>query len=223
MKKMNLEKINKELLSKDIHYVEPMSEYKSLAQIHCFDINKSKSGEPNYEKLFINKHNEIVAHFESKHEFIAELLHEKNERLFVLDRLKFNEEGEYPLQFVRVEENGTNTVLNSYENIEYGMEDGCFAVKKDGLWGVIDKQNNVILPFNYYKCRNFYNGIAVVVNKNWSNEIINPKGEVLHTAFRFNKIFNLGNGSVVLEDRTKGTFEIVCPKKFRDKERERNF
>ena len=223
MKKINLEKINKKLLTKYIRYVEPMSEYKSLAQIHCVDINKSKSGEPNYEKFFINKYNEIVAHFESKHEFIAELLHEKNERLFVLDRLKFNEEGEYPLQLVRIEENGTNTILNSYENIEYGMEDGYFAVKKDGLWGVIDKQNNVILPFNYYKCRNFYNGIAVVVNKNWSNEIINLKGEVLHTAFRFNKIFNLGNGSVVLEDRTKGTFEIVCPKKFRDKERERNF
>ena len=49
MKKMNLEKINKELLSKDIHYVEPMSEYKSLAQIHCFDFNKSLSGEPNFE------------------------------------------------------------------------------------------------------------------------------------------------------------------------------
>ena len=243
MKKINLEKINKKLLTKYIRYVEPMSEYKSLAQIHCFDINKSKSGEPNYEKFFINKHNEIVAHFESKHEFIAELLHEKNERLFVLDRLKFNEEGEYPLQLVRIEENGKNIVLNSYENIEYGMEDGCFAVKKDGLWGfidkdgneiippmyenynsfhngyacvkkdgmwgVIDKQNNLILPFNYYKCRNFYNGIAVVVNKNWSNEVINQKGEVLHTAFRFNKIFNLGNGSVVLEDRTKGTFEIV--------------
>lgn len=54
MKKMNLEKINKELLSKDIHYVEPMSEYKSLAQIHCFDINKSKSEEPNYEKFIVN-------------------------------------------------------------------------------------------------------------------------------------------------------------------------
>lgn len=95
-----------------------------------------------------------------------------------------------------------------YENYN-SFYNGYACVKKDDMWGVIDKQNNVILPFNYYKCRNFYNGIAVVVNKNWSNEVINLKGEVLHTAFRFNKIFNLGNGSVVLEDRAKGTFEIV--------------
>lgn len=91
-----------------------------LPQIHCFDINKSKSGEPNYEKFFINKHNEIVAHFESKHEFIAELLHEKNEKLFVLDRLKFNEEGEYPLQLVRIEEKGTNIkIINPKKTKKY--------------------------------------------------------------------------------------------------------
>lgn len=54
---------------------------------YFFRHNKSKSGEPNYEKFFINKHNEIVAHFESKHEFIAELLHEKmNEDSFFMEK-----------------------------------------------------------------------------------------------------------------------------------------
>ena len=36
---INLEKINKELLSKNIHYVEPMSGSNSLAEICYFDIN----------------------------------------------------------------------------------------------------------------------------------------------------------------------------------------
>ncbi len=39
MKKINLEKINKKLLTKYIRYVESMSEYKSFALILCFDIN----------------------------------------------------------------------------------------------------------------------------------------------------------------------------------------
>ena len=135
------------------------------------------------------------------------------------------------------------TLLNVYENIEFGIEDGCFAVKKDGLWGfiddkgneiippmyqqynsfhdgfacvkkdglwgIIDKQNNVILPFKYYRCKDFHDGISIVENLDYSNDVIKSNGQILHSVLPFSQIFNLGNGSILLETSIKGSFQIV--------------
>ena len=36
----------------------------------------------------------------------------------------------------------------------YSFSEGLAAVKKDELWGYIDKNGNEILPFKYYWCKN---------------------------------------------------------------------
>lgn len=84
----------------------------------------------------------------------------------------------------------------------------CLREKGD-LWGVIDKKNKKVIPFKYYYCHDFYEGNAVVVNDKWSMELINTKDESLYKAFNFSKVYNLGNGSILVEDKAKKKFEIL--------------
>lgn len=74
----------------------------------------------------------------------------------------------------------TDTVINSYEDIEFGVEDGCFAVKYNGLWGFINEEAIEIIEPQYDNYCAFNNGFAAVckngkwgfINKN--NELIIP-------------------------------------------------
>lgn len=84
----------------------------------------------------------------------------------------------------------------------------CLREKGD-LWGVIDKKNKNVISFKYHYCHDFYEGYAVVVNDKWSMELINTKDESLYKTFRFSKIYNLGNGSILVEDKAKKKFEII--------------
>ena len=243
MNKINYENICTEQLFKNVHSVTPISKCNRLVKIECVCENPTEGEHKKYEIFFLNEKNIIVAHFKSDIIFNADLLHEKNTQLFVLEYFYDKVREKYPIKIVRVELNGNITLLNVYENIEFGIEDGCFAVKKDGLWGfiddkgneiippmyqqynsfhdglacvkkdglwgIIDKQNNVILPFKYYRCKDFHDGISIVENLDYSNDVIKPSGQILHSVLPFSQIFNLGNGSILLETSIKGSFQIV--------------
>lgn len=236
-------KISKKLMFKNVRSVTQISEHNRLAKIECFCKTPVAREQQKYETFFVNEKNIIVAHFKSDTVFSVDLLHKKNTRLFAVEHFSNDIEEKYLIEIVKVETNGNNTLLNVYENIEFGIEDGCFAVKKnglwgfiddkgneiippmyqqynsfhngfacvkkDGLWGIIDKNNNVILPFKYYKCEDFKDGISIVANKNYSTDVIKQNGQILYSVLPFSQIFNLGNGSVLLESNIKGLFKIV--------------
>lgn len=49
-----------------------------------------------------------------------------------------------------------------YEDAD-SFSQGLAAVKKDGKYGVIDTQNNVVIPFEYTRITSYSNGLAVAV------------------------------------------------------------
>ncbi len=55
----------------------------------------------------------------------------------------------------------TEVIAPQYENAGF-FSDGLAAVKKDGKWGYIDQENNVVIPFVYDAAGIFNEGYAVV-------------------------------------------------------------
>lgn len=149
----------KDLQITNISEVIPISGLNKLAEICC--AHENAEGELlKYETFFLNKDNQIVAYFETDKPVYIEHLNKDNENLFVLNY--FNEQDKEPYKLVRTEEDGTQTLLNSYDNIEFGIEDGTFTVEKNGLWGFIDGDGNEIIKPQYNRCCSFQSGLACV-------------------------------------------------------------
>lgn len=222
---------------KNIQIVHPISEYNSLAQVECIH-EDLKSDYRKYEIFFINRNNQVVALFENTEVFRVEQLVDNNEFLFDLT-IDFDDHEKH--QIIRIE-NGKQKLLNTYDDVEHGEEDGTFAVQKNGLWGFIDTNGNEIItpqyedydsfndgiaivrknrkrgyinklgqeitPLKYWHCHFFYGGIAVAENFDHTNEVIDKSGNVLLKSEPYKTIFNLGNGSVLIE-RENCEYEVV--------------
>ena len=221
---------------KNIQIVHPISECNSLAQVECVH-EDLKTGYRKYEIFFIDRNNQIVAVFENAESFSVEQL-VNNKHLFDV-MIDFDDHEKH--QIIRIE-NGKQILLNTYDDVEHGEEDGTFAVQKDGLWGFIDiegneiikpqyekyrafcngvaivrkdgkrgyinKQGEEITPLKYWHCHPFYNDIAVAENFDHTNEVIDKSGKVLLKSEPYKTIFNLGNGSVLVE-RENCEYEVV--------------
>ena len=222
---------------KNIQIVHPISEYNSLAQVECIH-EDLKSGYRKYERFFINRNNQVVALFENTEVFRVEQLISNNKSLFDVKIYFYDHEKH---QIIRIE-NGKQKLLNTYDDVEHGEEDGTFAVRKNGLWGFIDTNGNEIItpqyedydsfndgiaivrknrkrgyinklgqeitPLKYWHCHYFYGGIAVAENFDHTSEVIDKNGNVLFKSKPYREIFNLGNGSVLVEN-PKREYEIV--------------
>ena len=222
---------------KNIQIVHPISEYNSLAQVECIH-EDLKSGYRKYEIFFIDKNNQVVAFFENTEVLRVEQLVSNNKSLFDVT-IYFDDHEKH--QIIRIE-NGKQILLNTYDDVEHGEEDGTFAVQKNGLWGFIDTEGNEIIvpqyesydsfnegiaivrknkkrgyinklgqeitPLKYWHCRYFYGGIAVAENFDHTNEVIDKSGKVLLKSEPYKTIFNLGNGSVLVE-RENCEYEVV--------------
>ena len=222
---------------KNIQIVHPISECNSLAQVECVH-EDLKSSYRKYETFFIDKKNHVVALFENTEVFRVEQLVDNNEFLFDLT-IDFDAHEKH--QIIRIE-NGKQKLLNTYDDVEHGEEDGTFAVQKNGLWGFIDvegnetikpqydkyqafyngvaivrrdgkrgyinKQGQEITLLKYWHCHYFYGGIAVAKNFDHTNEVIDKNGNVLLKSEPYKTIFNLGNGSVLVE-RENCEYEVV--------------
>ena len=222
---------------KNIQIVHPISEYNSLAQVECVH-EDFKSGYRKYEIFFINRNNQVVALFENTEVFRVEQLVDNNEFLFDLT-IDFDVHEKH--QIIRIE-NGKQKLLNTYDDVEHGEEDGTFAVQKNGLWGFIDTEGNEIIapqyesydsfndgiaivkknrkrgyinklgqeitPLKYWHCHYFYGGIAVAEKFDHTSEVIDKSGLVLFKGKPYREIYNLGNGSVLVE-REKQEYERV--------------
>lgn len=66
----------------------------------------------------------------------------------------------------------------SYESVDAFNADGIAAVKKDGLWGYIDKEGNWVLEPQYEEAKSFSNGLAGISKEGlWG--FIDMSGEVV--------------------------------------------
>ena len=221
---------------KRVRTVQSISEYNSLAQI-SYAYENLETGFSRYEEVFIDKENQIVAQFENTEFFSVEQL-VNNKHLFDV-MIDFDDHEKH--QIIRIE-NGKQILLNTYDDIEHGEEDGTFAVQKNGLWGFIDTNGKEIItpqyedydsfndgiaivrknrkrgyinklgqnitPLKYWHCHYFYGDIAVAKNFDHTSEVIDKSGKVLLNGKPYREIFNLGNGSVLVE-REKQEYEIV--------------
>ena len=222
---------------KRVRTVQSISEYNSLAQI-SYAYENLKTGFRKYEEVFVDKENQIVAQFENTESFSVEQLVSNNKSLFDVT-IYFDDHEKH--QIIRIE-NGKQKLLNTYDDVEHGEEDGTFAVQKNGLWGFIDTNGNEIItplyedydsfndgiaivrknrkrgyinklgqeitPLKYWHCHYFYGDIAVAENFDHTSEVIDKSGKVLLKGKPYREIFNIGNGSVLVE-REKQGYEIV--------------
>lgn len=63
-----------------------------------------------------------------------------------------------------MDQTGTMVIPCSYEVVQINFsEDGVCAVQKDGKWGYIDRDNNVVIPFEYDGAYGAGDGLAAVV------------------------------------------------------------
>lgn len=164
--------MNKKKL-KNIAYVSPISEINEFVKIACHHEDLPRNYHK-HEAYFLNANMEIVAQFESSEPFYVEQLSENVGNLFLLHDI-FNE----VYKIIQVE-NCKHEVIYSCQDIEQGVEDGCFAVKNNNLWGFINEDGTEIIKPQYKDYCAFASNLAAVKKDGkWgfidkSNETIIP-------------------------------------------------
>ena len=79
-----------------------------------------------------------------------------------------------------VNEQGVEQIPVEYEYI-YRFEDGITIAKKDGRYGAVDLENNIVIPFGlpYAEVRGFRNGRAAVKDHHGKWGVIDTKGNLI--------------------------------------------
>lgn len=157
---------------KNIKSVSKRLQDSLLTKVEC-TFENWRTNERFHEVFFLDNNGKIVAKFKNKTPFLVEQLTSKYNSLFVVRHFDI-------FHIILVYYDLTDTVINSYEDIEFGVEDGCFAVKYNGLWGFINEEAIEIIEPQYDNYCAFNNGFAAVckngkwgfINKN--NELIIP-------------------------------------------------
>ena len=158
--------------------VEMASNINGLISIFCD--HEKRGSEYYHEYFFLNNDFEVKAHFASTGVMRAEQLREQNETLFDINESLPDNNWDGKDLIVRVNSDLSYDVLHEIEWIEYGIQDGTFAIKKNGLWGFIDADGVEFIKPQYDDYCAFENGFACVkqngkwgfINKN--NEIVIP-------------------------------------------------
>ena len=140
-------------------YVQNACKEENLIKIDCSDDWWRHDIKP--EIFYLNKENEIVAHFENDDWFNVECLSDKNNCIYTLEKGK-HDKNNYSYQIIKVNPDKSYTVLHGIEYIELGIADDTFAIKKNGLYGFIDYNGNEIVKPQYEKYCCFRYGLACV-------------------------------------------------------------
>lgn len=147
-----------------------------------------------HEIFVLSKNNEQIAHFESNHSIrVADL--DESCNLFTFEDFETETD---QLQLYRIEKDNSYTYLNTYEDIEEGIEDGYFAVKRNGLYGFINANGDEVIKPQYEEYRSFSDGYAIVrKNKKWG--LIDKQNNII-IPFKYS-IWNFpAGGYVVMEN-----------------------
>lgn len=133
-----------------------------------------------HEYFFLNKEHKIVARFESTGVLSVEQLSEEIENIFYLSETTWDSDKKRHERdvIVRVNPDLTYDVLHHIEDYESGIEDGAFAIKKNGLWGFMDAYGNEFIKPQYEDYVSFSCGLAgIYKNGKWG--FINKKNELV--------------------------------------------
>ena len=87
---------------------------------------------------------------------------------------------QHPGYYGYVNEQGVEQIPVEYEYI-YSFEDGITIAKKDGRYGAVDLENNIVIPFGlpYAEVRGFRNGRAAVKDHHGKWGVIDTKGNLI--------------------------------------------
>lgn len=168
-----------------------------------------------FRTCYINSQGKLVANFKSNNVNWVELLSDNYDNIFVInDHFREKE----TIKIVKIE-NGKQILINQhlYDDIEYGIEDGCFGVKRNNLWGYINDLSEEIISCQYEDYCYFSEGLAAVC-KNGKWGFINKKNEII-IPFIYDTVENFSsftNGlAIVKKDAKVGLInkngDIVVP------------
>jgi len=139
-----------------------------------------------HEVYLLNKKNEIAGHFQSKGCLSVSALSDLNDNILEYKESVWFGDNEGisrdKHQIIRVNPDLSYEVLHDIEYIESGIEDGTFAIRKNGLYGFIDYNGIEFIKPQYEEYYHFCLGIACVkkdgkwgfINK--QNEVVIPFG-----------------------------------------------
>ena len=87
---------------------------------------------------------------------------------------------QHPGYYGYVNEQGVEQIPIEYEHI-YSFEDGITIAKRDGRYGAVDLENNIVIPFGlpYAEVRAFRNGRAAVKDHHGKWGVIDTKGNLI--------------------------------------------
>lgn len=222
---------------KNVAIVHPIHKCHKLIVIDCINEANYHTDKPPYDIYLLDKSNNLIAHFENNEPFSVEVM--DGGKLFALN-LKENEYKLYKIKkdnsytllntYEKIEfgeENNTYAVKknglwgfinNKGEEIispQYAKycslcNDLAYVRNQAGKWGVINKENKIIVPFEYEHPQEYHiHSNYMVLEKADCYDVYNAKGKIVFKGEKYQKIFNLGNGCILVENRNAKEFEIV--------------
>lgn len=104
---------------------------------------------------------------------------------------------------------GEEIISPQYDDILLNIDASLIPVEKNGYWGIIDKQNNILVPFNYKSIDSSLGGYFKCVRPDSTIHIRDVSGKIVYKAERLINVFNLGNGTLLVENKTTGEYKFV--------------
>lgn len=104
---------------------------------------------------------------------------------------------------------GEEIISPQYDDILLDVDVSLIPAEKNGYWGIIDKQNNILVPFNYKSIDSCLGGYFKCVRPDSSIHICDVFGKIVYKTEKLINVFNLGNGTLLVENKTTGEYEFV--------------
>lgn len=218
--------------------VHPICEYNKLIVIECTNEANYHTDKPPYDVYLLDKNNNLIAHFQNNEPFGIEAMDDG--KLFAVDLkdneyslYKVNKDNSYALlntyekiefgaedNTYAVKKNGLwgfididgNEIISPQYTEYHSFCNGLACVRnRDRKWGVIDKENKIIVPLEYDYPKDYHiHGNYIVLNKEFCYyDVYDTNGRLVFQGEKYQKIFNLGNGCILVKNLNTKEFEIV--------------
>jgi hypothetical protein len=89
----------------------------------------------------------------------------------------------------------------------YGWQGDVAWYKQDHLFGLVNRQGEVLAAPQFQQVEPFYEGLASVVNNQWKGMVINSSGQVVITPENMKgQVFRFRDGKAIFRDDSTGTY-----------------
>lgn len=93
---------------------------------------------------------------------------------------------------------GEKIEMSSLDKVDK-LSEGLIMVSKDDLYGFVDRNFNLVIPFQYSSAKAFNGGLASVM-KDDIQYIIDPSGKTVFSGRGHARIYNNGDGTITVRD-----------------------